>query len=78
VCELLSVNSNRLAIKRFELTGVEPASRNFQKSPSKQHFVELKAVAPEAPRTLTGDDAKVKVVAEKADGSRLTFETRPR
>jgi hypothetical protein len=74
VCELLGVNSNRLAMKRFELTGVEPAARNFAKKPSKQRFVELQPVVSEAPRTLAGGVATVKVVAEKADGAKLTFE----
>jgi hypothetical protein len=74
VCELLSVNSNRLAMKRFELCGIEPDPRRSGRKPRKQQFVELPAVAPEALRTLAEQDSRVKLVAERADGARLTFE----
>ena len=74
VCELLRVNSNRLAMKRFELCGIEPDPRRSGRKPRKQRFVEIPVVAPEALRTPAEQNSKVKLVAERADGARLTFE----
>jgi hypothetical protein len=73
-CELLGVNSNRLAMKRFEILGIEPRSPNAPRGPRKQRFVELPAVAAEPVRTLAEQNSRVKLTAERADGARLTFE----